>query len=186
MTEPQINSKTPEFRVSFAQVFEPKAIGNGKPKYSVSMLFDSDTDLSVMQAEAKEALIKKFGSVPEKYKKPFLDGNKFKFDGYEDKIVVRSTSLDKPGILIKTDKGLEDLVNREEFYSGCYAIATFRAFAWENDVKERGVSFGLQNLLKTRDGEPFSGKPSAEDDFADVGGDKASDYSDKGNEDLYN
>jgi len=33
---------------------------------------------------------------------------------------------------------------------------------------KHGVSFGLQNLQKMNDGEPFSGKTKAEDDFESI------------------
>jgi len=41
-----------------------------------------------------------------------------------------------------------------------------RAFAYEN--KSKGIAFGLQNIQKLGDGEPFSGRVKAADDFEPV------------------
>lgn len=59
-------------------------------------------------------------------------------------------------------------------YGGCYCIAQVNAYAWEytekGKVMKRGVSLGLMNLMKVRDGERLGGgkRISAEDAFADV------------------
>jgi hypothetical protein len=42
-----------------------------------------------------------------------------------------------------------------DFYSGCYAIAWLRCYAYSNESD--GVSFGVNAFIKMKDGEPFSG-----------------------------
>ena len=55
----------------------------------------------------------------------------------------------------------------EEIYSGCYVRASINAYAF-NIQGNSGVSFGLNNIQKVRDGEPLGGGGSkAEDDFDD-------------------
>ncbi len=51
-----------------------------------------------------------------------------------------------------------------DFYGGCYARATINPYHWEYMGKQ-GISFGLQNVQKLRDGESFGGRGSAENDF---------------------
>jgi hypothetical protein len=56
----------------------------------------------------------------------------------------------------------------EELYSGAYYRASIRCFAWEHPTGGKGVSVALDNVMKIKDGEAFSGKSSASDDFASV------------------
>ena len=52
-----------------------------------------------------------------------------------------------------------------DIYSGMYARVTVRFFAYDT-AGRKGVGCGLGNVLKTREGEAFSGRASAESDFA--------------------
>jgi hypothetical protein len=58
---------------------------------------------------------------------------------------------------------------KDEFYAGCFARATIRAFAYDKNGN-KGVSFALQNVQKLKNGEPFGSKRKAEDDFEAVAG----------------
>lgn len=161
---------TPEFRVSFPHVFKAqKPMNEGaEPKYGISMLFPKGADLSKLKAIAKEAIQEKWGDKPPKnLRSPFRDQGEKEYSGYEEgAIFVNATSKMKPGIV---DRNREDIISEEDFYAGCYARATIRAFAY--DVSgNRGVGFGLQNLQKLRDGEPLGGRTSPQSDFEDVAG----------------
>ena len=46
-------SKTPLFRASYPQLFEPKAMKQGGEKYSLTMIFDTDADLKEMRVAVK-------------------------------------------------------------------------------------------------------------------------------------
>ena len=52
---------TPEFRLSFPAVFQPRAFQGGEPKFSVSMIFAKDADLKALKAIAKKAVEAKWG-----------------------------------------------------------------------------------------------------------------------------
>jgi hypothetical protein len=96
--------------------------------------------------------------------------------GYEDPdaifITFKATEKYKPGVV---DANVKDIIEPREFYSGCYARASVRAYVYDNKGN-RGVGFGLNNVQKLRDGEPLGGsggpaRPS--DEFqavAEVGG----------------
>ena len=161
---------TPEFRVSFPAVFKPTAFEGAEPKYSVTMLFDKRTDISALKALAKAALIKKWpdpASRPTTMRNPpFRDGDKEKPDvaGYANTIFVRASSKIRPGIV---DAGRNAILDETDFYAGCYARATLVAYGYDQKGN-KGVAFGLQNIQKLRDGEAFSGRAKAEDDFEAV------------------
>ena len=62
---------------------------------------------------------------------------------------------------------LVPIENEEEFYSGCYGFASVTFYAYDTGVS-KGVTCGLNSLLKSRDGEKLGGSGSAAADFADV------------------
>lgn len=158
---------TPKFRVSFPAVFVPRAAMDGaEPKYSVVMLFPKTADLSKLKAIAKQALVEKWGDkIPKDLRSPFRDGNEKELDGYADCIFITASSKMKPGLV---DGQKQEIISADEFYAGCYARATVNAYAYDRNGN-RGVSFGLQNIQKLEEGEPFSGRTRPEDDFDAIG-----------------
>ncbi len=172
---------TPEFRVSFPQIIQPKAFGKQPAKYSIVMLFPKGTDLVKLKKAAFNAAVEKWGkdkaAWPKNLKMPFRDGNeKSDLMGYEDTIFVSASSKDQPGLI---DQRKNDILSEKDFYAGCYARAQILAFAYDKpEFGTRGVSFGLQHVQKTKDGEKFSGRKAATDvfDAIDDGSDEASSY----------
>lgn len=166
---------TPPFRVSFPAVFEKSQYGEGKPKYSVVMLFypekmnDKEKKrFSAMKGLLDEACRAKFGkSLKDMSKNPnFKPGirkgeEKEDLDGYgEGMLFATASSLMQPGII---DRDRDPIINAEDFYAGCWSRATVTAYAYDN--KSKGCAFGLQNLQKLGDDDSFSGRVGAEDDF---------------------
>lgn len=183
------NILTPEFRASFAFVFKPQKPKPGKAeKFSLTMLFHLGADLSEMKAAANEAVQVRFGAqladitpvnpkLPNgltkgqafkaRLKSPFRDQGEKSYDGYiPGAISVAVASKDRPGIV---DQDLNDIIDPSQFYSGAYGRATVRVFTYDVDGSV-GVSFGLQNLQKTRDGESLAGRMKAQDEFEPVKG----------------
>lgn len=176
---------TPVFRVSFPQMFEAKKINNeGKAKYSLTMLFtlaEIEKDpkekakwqgmINAVLAAAQEEWPK---GNPPNLQNPFRKGEeKEQYQGYGSGVIfVNASTTTRPGLV---DQNTTKIINPEEFYAGCYARATVNTYAW-TFMGKNGVSFGLQNVQKVKDGEPFGGRTNAEDDFSaaeDVSGGKA-------------
>jgi hypothetical protein len=157
---------TPEFRVSFPSVFQKKAAAEGQePKYSIVMLVPKTTDLTAMKQAVVDALTEKWGPDKAKWPKglrlPFRDGSEKDYEGYENVVFCSASTKNRPGLV---DRDVKPIIDPNEFYGGCYARATVAAFAYDK-AGNRGVSFGLRNIQKTRDGEPFSGRSKPENDF---------------------
>lgn len=156
---------TPIFRASYANVFEPRAAGeDGEARFSISMIFPKDTDLSEMKACAKEAIKAKWGDKPPKnLHLPFRDGDEDREDdpAYENSIFVNASSKNKPGLV---DAKVKPILDEDEFYSGCYARATVNFFAFDKNGN-RGVGVGLNNIQKIKDGDRLDSRKSAEADF---------------------
>ena len=66
------------------------------------------------------------------------------------------------------DGVVSDALDDEDFYSGCYGAVTLDFFPYESSGN-KGVGAGLNNVIKTRDGDRLSGGRSADEDFADLG-----------------
>lgn len=163
------NVMTPEFRASFPNLFRPAkqmAGATGDPKYTLTMLFPKGADLAKLKAAAAEAAKEKWGDkIPKGLRNPFRDQGEKEFEGYEaGAVFITATSKQRPGLV---DARVQDIVEERDFYPGCYARATVRAFAYDQ-AGNRGVAFGLQNVQKLRDGDPLGGRTRPSDDFEPV------------------
>lgn len=165
------NVMTPKFRASFANVFRPgKAMEEGgEPKYGVMMLFEKGADLSPLKKAAEQAVADKWGADKSKWPKnlrsPFRDQGEKDGEAYvAGAFFITATSKQKPGLVNAQN---QPIIDESEFYSGCYARATVRAFAYDK-AGNRGVAFGLQNIQKLADGESLSGRVAAEKEFEPI------------------
>jgi ssDNA-binding protein len=164
---------TPEFRVSFANVFRPQAPiagskADAKPKYGLTMLFGKDADLTALKQAAHAAAVEKFGdklkdpNFAKRLRSPFRDQGEKTFEGYVAGCVfINATSSQRPGLV---DSQVQLIIEEAQFYSGCYAIASVNAFAYDT-AGNVGVAFGVNNIQKLRDGDPLGGRTRPEDDF---------------------
>ncbi len=165
----------PSTRWSYANVWEPKAINGGAPKYSVSLIIPKSDTATVAKIKAAieaayhegEAKLKGNGrSVPPlaAIKNPLRDGDVERPDdpAYANAYFVNANSATAPGIV---DADRNPILSRSEVYSGVYGRASINFYAF-NSNGNKGIACGLNNLQKLRDGEPLGGKASAESDFA--------------------
>jgi len=169
--------KTPEFRVSFPSVFKPKFNSlSGKNEYLVDALFPKKTtDMSVFKKALEAACINQWGSkdnVPKKLRNPIKDGDQSELEEYSGHWYITFKAGEKYQPLVigtkKDANGKFIELNEKEFYGGCYARAVVNAYAYDQQVN-KGVSFGLGNIQKLRDGERFGGGfATAEDSFSDI------------------
>ena len=163
-------------RWSYANVWEPKSINGGAPKYSVSLIIPkSDTKTvtavkNAIQAAYDEGQSKLKGnskSVPalSTIKNPLRDGDAERPDDetYKDSYFINANSATAPGIV---DAARQPILECSEVYSGVYGRASINFYAF-NSNGNKGIACGLNNLQKISDGEPLGGKTRAEDDFAD-------------------
>ena len=79
---------------------------------------------------------------------------------FEGMYFINANSTRKPSIV---DKELNPLMDKDEFYSGCYGRASINFYAF--NVQSKGIAAGLNNLQKLADGEMLAGGSSADEDF---------------------
>ena len=164
-------------RWSYANVWQPKSINGGTPKYSVSLIIPKSDTATVKKIRAAiqaayeegESKLKGNGrSVPplSSLKTPLRDGDVERpdDDAYKNSFFVNANSATAPGV-VDADRNV--IIDTSEVYSGVYGRASINFYAF-NSNGNKGIACGLNNLQKIRDGEPLGGKSRAEDDFADV------------------
>ena len=176
---------TGETRFSYANLWEPKSINGGTPKYSVSLIIPKSDTKTVAKLKAAieaayhegESKLKGNGkTVPPlaAIKTPMRDGDVERPDdpAYANAYFINANSATAPGIV---DADRNHVITRSEVYSGVYGRASITFYAF-NSSGNKGIACGLNNLQKIRDGEPLGSKASAESDFADFTTDNDDDF----------
>ena len=141
------------------------------PKYSVCILIPK-TDTKTLDAinkaveaakiAGKAKIADKNGRIPSTLKSPLRDGDDERSDdpAFKGMMFINANSNRKPAIV---DKSLNEIMSRDEFYSGCYGRVSLNFYAF--NVQSKGIAAGLQNLQKLEDGEMLTGGSTAEEDF---------------------
>ena len=157
-------------RISFANIWEPKAINGGDEKYSVSCLIPKSDKKTLariqkaVEAAKEDGKARKWsGKIPPNLKLPLRDGDIDRPDdeNYEDCYFLNASSKDAPQVV---DRKVNPVVDPMMVYSGCYCNVSVNFYAF-NANGNRGVAAGLGNIQFVRDGERLSGKASADADF---------------------
>lgn len=165
---------TGKVRLSYANLFEPKALSDGaKAKFSVSLIISKDDTQTIeaINAAIDNAIIEgtssKFGGKkPNRasIKTPLRDGDLERDDdpAYKNAFFLNANSYTAPQIV---DTDLNAILDKSEVYSGCYARVSISFYAY-NSNGNKGIACGLGNVQKLEDGEPLSGKTNATSDFS--------------------
>ena len=164
----------PRTRFSYCNIWEPRSINGGTPKYSMSAIIPKDDLQTVNAVNAAiesayrdgEAKLKGKGALPPlaALKTPLRDGDLERPDdpAYAGCWFLNANSDKAPGIV---DAACNPILDRSEVYSGCYGRVSVTFFAFHSNGN-RGIACGLNNIQKLRDGESLGGHISAEAEFA--------------------
>jgi len=160
-------------RFSYAHVWEAKAIEEGQtPKFSVSLIIPKSDTATVdkikkaIEAAKVEGKGKWNGKIPPVLKLPLRDGDEERPDdeAYKGAYFINANSANKPSVV---DKDVAPILDRDEFYSGCFGRASVNFYAF-NASGNKGIAAGLNNVQKLKDGDKLGGGSSAEEDFGDM------------------
>ena len=171
---------TNEVRLCYPHLFEPyKAPGDtGEGAYSVTILIpkeDEDTIAALNEAikNAMNAGVNKVwqGSMPKNVSIPLHDGDEEKDldknPEFEGCMYLAARTNYAPKVI---DRARNEL-GEDDIYPGVFAKVSVDFFAY-NASGHKGIGAGLQNVLKTRDGDRLGGggvsiEVDFEDDFED-------------------
>lgn len=159
-------------RFCYEHVFEPAAMNEGDtPKYSICILIPKKDTATIDKIKkaiesakqlGKSIIADKNGKIPATIKIPLRDGDEERGDdpAFEGMYFINANSNRKPNIV---DRDLQAILDRDEFYSGCWGRASINFYAY--NVSSKGIAAGLNNLQKLKDDEPLAGGSTPEEDF---------------------
>jgi len=170
-----------EVRFSYVHLFQPRQSSpTDKAKYSVSLIIPKSDKALIDKIKAGIAAaynggVQRFGgTLPPKgtWRNPLRDGDleKSEDEAYKGSYFINAQSQTKPGLVKPDPSGMSKFIpitDEEELYSGCYGYAAVNFFAY-NNAGNKGISAGLNNVLKTRNGDFLGGRVSADAEFDDL------------------
>ena len=174
-----VGNKENPVRFSFVQVWEPKSMEDGDPKYSVQVVIPKDNKVLLAAVEANIEKAKQLGIAKGAYNEaatknvafrtPLRDGDQEaaeKDDGSRDYLkgcmfFNASSSADRQPAIV--DRRGAPIMRRDDFYSGCYGIADINFYPFK--FGKGGVAAGLNSIMKREDGERLDGRLSTDQAF---------------------
>lgn len=168
---------TGKVRFSYCNLFSPRAPQEGaEPKYSVTLLIPKSdkATLKKIQAaiDAAKALYLSRNNgkkLPTNLKTTLHDGDGERPNGGEfgeeckGCYVITVSSKNAP-VIVHADK--TPLTDERELYSGCYGRAIINFYVYDNSGN-KGITAGLNGIMKLYDGEPLGGSVVTDDDWDD-------------------
>lgn len=167
--------KTGEVRFSYLHGHTPKQVaGKGPEKYSVSLIIDKNDAVTIKAVKSgiDAAIVigkAKFGKAwkpdAKEFDNPLRDGDDAKKEddeAYNGSWYLSAKSDTKPGIIDRSGKELSE----NEIKSGDHGKVMINFFPF-NTAGNQGVGVGLNNILKTKNGDALAGRADAKYDFAD-------------------
>ena len=168
-------------RFGYEHVFEKSsAVDTAEPKYSVEVRVPKDNkkacDLlwETIEAHKQEAMKSNKGKLPKDFKVWVKDGDDEDADAQYAGHWYFSAKSNNPVGIFSTQKGTDGKpkpLAREEFKGGDYGHVSVSVFTYSKGGN--GISFFLNGLMKTRDGEAIG--MDASSDFADLADEAADD-----------
>ncbi len=162
MTEQKDRITLTAVRLSFPNLFKPKSVNQGAPKFSASFLIDKKDQAAqndALRAVCLEVATAKWGKkIPSAVKYCVHDGaEKDEFAGYGDGVMfVSSNNERRPPVV---DRDLTPLTEDDQRpYAGCYVNAKIRLWAQDNNFGKR-VNAQLLGVQFCADGEAFGVEP---------------------------
>lgn len=173
---------TPAATLSYPHLFEATTGpgGEGKPKFSATLVFAPGTDITALKQAAIAAARAKFGDKTEaliragKIAMPFREDAEDK--GYpEGSVYINCRSDQSPGLVSRykgpdnkpsiITKDMQKPGDPNELYPGCQVRASVVAFGYDFQGMKKGVSFALNNVQKLGDGTRLDNRRAASDEF---------------------
>lgn len=164
--------KLKNVRLSFPDLYVPKAFKDGEPKFGATFLVPKTSalhkeiekailDAATVKFGAKAAkIIEGIRSNPNKF--CYQDGDTKEYDGYEGCMALRAKRDSRP-LIVDADKNPLTQADGKP-YAGCYVNATVEIFAYTNSGN--GISAQLRGVQFVKDGDSFgAGTPVSEDEF---------------------
>lgn len=171
-------------RLGYVHLIEPYSSSEDRdPKFSCMLIIPKSAKRTLsaikaaQQAAVEEQKAKFGGKIPKNLRTTLHDGDEEadleKNPELEGCFFMNVSATRRPGLV---DRDLNPILDPTEIYSGMYARVSMSAYCY-NTQGNKGVTFGLENVQKVRDGEVLGGGASrAEDDFDVIEDDGEDDF----------
>lgn len=167
-----------DVRFSYCHLFQPQQRPGQEPKYSVTILVPKTNTAAkaaidqAVNAAIEAGVPKAWGGVrPPQPAMCVHDGDGVRpSDGvpYGEECkgcwVFTASTKDKPFVV---DGQVQPIIDPTQVYSGMWGNVNVAFFAYNNSGK-KGIGCALNGVQKVRDGEPLSGRVTAEEAFQPV------------------
>jgi len=158
------NLFTPVGRLLWPKLVTPSEMSG---KFEVTVVFDPGTDMSQLEAAADATAKAKWpDGLPADLTMPFRTGDEEKGPHLAGRTYICARSKTQPQIVGAQVQPIdpEDIGG---IYGGCHGRASVSPFAY--DVSgNKGVSFSLNNVQKSHDGDRVGGRMTAEEEFNEL------------------
>ncbi len=147
---------------------------DAKKKFQLNLLIPPSADLSYLKNRCQELAKERWGDKLStlKLKSPFLKAEDYKYEGHlPGWTYLRLSAISKPQVVEAKDGALIRIAEEdpELVYSGRWAQVTVNPFAYPKagaqDLGNRGISIGLNNVMLLMHDESLGGRMKAEDEF---------------------
>ena len=189
---------TPTVRVSYPQVFEPRAFQGGTPQYSIVMMFDKSNEahkrfLQQLKAECEKVLVEAWPDPATRPripvfghdKSPMKDADKNcnqqgiplaeKNPEYAGHVIVRAASMDP---VVMVDGAVRPLTDKNSIQGGYWCNVSINPYARKRKDNP-GISIGLNGVQLVRSDATFGGgRPAVSDMFGVTEADDPANYND--------
>lgn len=170
---------TPEAILSYPHVFTAQKPNEDdedqKPKFGAALIFTEETDISAMEKLVLRVAKDRWGDKAaemirtKKLRMPFRDDIEDRPGYPEGSVFLNARSTQRPGVVStvpdpKNGGRPTVITDPDELYAGCIVRASLTAFAYERKGN-KGVTFGLNNIQKIREGERIDGRVVATSEF---------------------
>lgn len=156
-------------RFAYLNCWRPIPQYNGSQKYSIVIVIDKEDKETIRKIEQtidyvkEESLQLWGGKIPINLKLPLHDGDEEKpgNNAFKNAFYINAKSKEAPQIV---DKMVQPILDQTEVYSGCYGKVSVTFYSY-NFGGAKGIAAWLGNIQKLKDGEPFTAKIGAEQEF---------------------
>ena len=166
-------------RLAFPNLFEPTTVaGEGKPRYSATLLIPADHPQLAEIRAAQDAIAKEkwrdksaaiVRGLDKQDKLALHDGDtKSKYDGFPGNFFVSAAAQENaaPTVIDRDRSPLSAKSGRP--YAGCFVNASIELWAQDNNYGQR-INAQLRGIQFYADGDRFSaGRPADADEFEEV------------------
>lgn len=167
-------------RVSFVNVVEPAENLSGDLAYSCQIHIQKDDKVNLktirdaIEKATKKGMSSVWGGKKPKFKyEPLRDGDaELESGDQEDKVykgifflsASKKAAKGKPGVV---DENLKPVMDADKIYSGCYCNIDVNNYPYDQ-AGNKGIGWGLNNIMFVEDGDRLDGQQSAQDAFASL------------------